>query len=155
MLMDSFGRIHDYLRISLTDVCNLRCNYCMPDDDYHFMHSDKLMKADEIFQLASVFVSLGIKKIRLTGGEPLVRKDAGEIIEKLASLPVALTITTNGTRLHEHLDKLIKANIQSINISLDTLDGPSIILFMCVLLSSCRFQEIIGSGNRYLLGRIY
>lgn len=122
MLMDSFGRIHDYLRISLTDVCNLRCNYCMPDDDYHFMPSDKLMKADEIFQLASVFVSLGIKKIRLTGGEPLVRKDAGEIIEKLASLPVALTITTNGTRLHEHLDKLIKANIQSINISLDTLD---------------------------------
>lgn len=122
MLTDRFGRVHDYLRISLTDVCNLRCTYCMPDDDYHFMHSDKLMKADEIFQIASVFVSLGVKKIRLTGGEPLIRKDAGEIITKLSSLPVSLTITTNGTRLDEYLDQLLEANIQSINISLDTLD---------------------------------
>lgn len=122
MLMDTFGRVHDYLRISLTDVCNLRCTYCMPDDDYQFMHHNKRMKADEIFQIASIFVSLGVKKIRLTGGEPLVRKDAGEIIEKLSTLPVALTITTNGTRLHEYLDQLLKANIQSINISLDTLD---------------------------------
>lgn len=122
MLIDRFGRVHDYLRISLTDVCNLRCTYCMPVDDYHFMHADKLMHAEEIFQIASIFVSLGIKKIRLTGGEPFVRKDVNEIIQKLGSLPVELTITTNATRLEHYMPVLIDANIRSINISLDSLD---------------------------------
>lgn len=120
--MDRFGRVHDYLRISLTDVCNLRCSYCMPDDDYHFMPSSKLMTADEIFQLASLFVQLGVKKIRLTGGEPLVRKDADEILQKLATLPVHLAITTNGTRLNYHISALRTANIDSVNISLDSLN---------------------------------
>lgn len=126
--MDRFGRVHDYLRISLTDVCNLRCTYCMPDDDYHFMHADKLMHADEVIELASIFVSLGVKKIRLTGGEPLVRKDAGAIISKLSTLPVSLNITTNGTRLHEYLDVFIQAHMHSINISLDTLDRNRFLL---------------------------
>lgn len=121
MLSDSFQRRHNYLRISLTDKCNLRCFYCMPEEDYAFMPSSKLMQADEIEALAKTFVGLGVDKIRLTGGEPLVRKDAEEIIRALSRLPVTLTMTTNGIRLHEFLPQLKAAGVQSLNISLDTL----------------------------------
>jgi GTP 3',8-cyclase len=100
MLLDRFSRRHNYLRISLTDKCNMRCFYCMPDEAYNFMPSSKLMNADEVYRLAKTFVSLGIDKIRLTGGEPLARKDAGQIIQSLSELPVTLTMTTNGVRLH-------------------------------------------------------
>ncbi len=122
MLLDSFGRSHNYLRISLTDNCNFRCFYCMPEDEYDFTPSAKLMQKDEIISLAKTFVALGVNKIRLTGGEPLIRKDAGEIIESLAALPVTLHITTNGTRLHEFADTISNAGIKGINISLDTLN---------------------------------
>ncbi len=121
MLNDSFGRLHNYLRISLTDNCNLRCSYCMPEEEYKFMPNAQLMQADEIFTIAKTFVALGVNKIRLTGGEPLVRKDAAKIIRTLGSLPVELAITTNGTRLHEFLPTLLNAGITSINVSLDTL----------------------------------
>lgn len=121
MLTDTHQRIHTYLRISLTDNCNLRCFYCMPEEDYAFMPQRQLMQADEILQLAELFVSQGINKIRLTGGEPLVRKDAAEIIRSLGKLGVELTITTNGTRVHHFIDDLISAGIRSVNISLDTL----------------------------------
>ena len=123
MLTDKFNRIYNYLRISLTDNCNLRCFYCMPEEDYKFAPSSKLMQADEIEVIASTFVKLGVNKIRLTGGEPLVRKDADKIIRTLSRFPVALTLTTNGTRLHEFTGVLREANIKSINISLDTLDS--------------------------------
>src|SRR5580693_4029649 len=106
MITDSFGRVHDYLRISLTDNCNLRCFYCMPEEDYEFTPTAKLMQADEIESIAKIFVSRGVNKIRLTGGEPLVRKDAGEIIGRLSRLPVNLTMTTNATRLHDFVDVL-------------------------------------------------
>ncbi|HCK22649.1 MAG TPA: cyclic pyranopterin phosphate synthase MoaA, partial [Bacteroidetes bacterium] len=76
MLKDTFGRQHDYLRISLTDNCNFRCAYCMPDEEIDTLPEVRLMQADEIFTLASIFTDLGVKKIRLTGGEPLIRKDA-------------------------------------------------------------------------------
>ena len=122
MLIDSYNRIHNYLRISLTDNCNFRCFYCMPDEEYDFTPASRLMQADEIAALAKTFVDLGVNKIRLTGGEPLVRKDAAEIILALSKLPVTLTITTNGTRLHEFVDVLQQAKISSLNISLDTLD---------------------------------
>ncbi|HTQ63786.1 MAG TPA: GTP 3',8-cyclase MoaA [Puia sp.] len=122
MIVDSFSRVHDYLRISLTDNCNLRCFYCMPEEDYEFTPSSRLMQADEIEKLAKIFVEQGVKKIRLTGGEPLVRKDAAEIILSLSAFPVSLTITTNGTRLKEYLHTLQEARIKSINISLDTLN---------------------------------
>src|SRR5689334_19243614 len=95
LLVDSFGRVHDYLRISLTDRCNFRCTYCMPVEDISFSPAHKLMSAEEIFSIASMFVKLGIKKIRLTGGEPLVRSDAKKILQLLSRLPVELTITTN------------------------------------------------------------
>lgn len=121
MLIDQHHRIHDYLRISLTDNCNLRCFYCMPNEDYHFMPHQQLMQPDEIFKIAKTFVDLGVKKIRLTGGEPLVRKDAAAIIESLGSLGVDLSITTNGTRVELFLDQLQAAGIKSINISLDSL----------------------------------
>lgn len=120
-LSDSFGRTHDYLRISLTDRCNLRCLYCMPHNDMQFMPSARLMTADEVFDLAQIFVDFGVNKIRLTGGEPLMRKDAGTIIESLSSLPVKLTMTTNGFFLDQYFDLLKNCGINSLNISLDTL----------------------------------
>lgn len=122
MLKDNFGRVHDYLRISLTDVCNFRCQYCMPNEDIRFMPHANLMQADEMDVLVKEFVNHGVKKIRLTGGEPLIRKDAHQIIEHLSKYPVELTLTTNGFRLHEFVDVLKTAGIKSVNISLDTLD---------------------------------
>ena len=128
MITDSFGRVHDYLRISLTDNCNFRCFYCMPEEEYDFTPASRLMQPDEILQLAKLFVNQGVKKIRLTGGEPLVRKDAAEIIEALGELPVELVITTNGTRLAEMLPTLLKAGIKTVNISLDTLQPDKFLL---------------------------
>jgi cyclic pyranopterin phosphate synthase len=128
MIVDSFGRDHNYLRISLTDNCNLRCFYCMPEEDYEFTPASRLMQFDEIEAIAKIFVSEGVKKIRLTGGEPLVRKDADKIILALSKLPVALTLTTNGTRLHEYVDILKQANIKTLNISLDTLQPDKFLL---------------------------
>lgn len=122
MITDTFGRIHDYLRISLTDNCNLRCFYCMPDEKYAFAPAAKLMQPDEIETIAKLFVSHGVKKIRLTGGEPLVRKDAPVIIDKLGKLGIELAITTNGVRINEMMDNLVSAQVKTINISLDTLD---------------------------------
>lgn len=125
MIVDRFGRVHNYLRISLTDNCNLRCFYCMPEENYDFTPSGHLMQAHEIEALARIFVENGVNKIRLTGGEPLIRKDAGEIISRLAALPVNLTITTNATRLHEFADRLYQVGVSSLNISLDTLNADS------------------------------
>jgi cyclic pyranopterin phosphate synthase len=94
----------------------------MPEENYDFAPASHLMQADEILAIAGKFIELGVNKIRLTGGEPLVRKDAADIILRLSKLPVKLTITTNGTRLHEFSDVLHEAGISSLNISLDTLD---------------------------------
>lgn len=123
MIKDAYNRIHNYLRISLTDNCNLRCFYCMPEEDYDFTLASKLMQVDEIVALSKVFVAEGVNKIRLTGGEPLVRKDAGEIILALSKLPVQLTLTTNATRIHQFINVLKQAGIRSINVSLDTLQS--------------------------------
>ena len=121
MIIDSYSRVHDYLRISLTDNCNLRCFYCMPEEEYDFTPASRLMQPAEIETLAKIFVKEGVKKIRLTGGEPLVRKDAAEIILALSALPVELTLTTNGARLHEFASTFKQSGLRSINISLDTL----------------------------------
>jgi cyclic pyranopterin phosphate synthase len=129
MIADSFGRVHDYLRISLTDNCNFRCFYCMPEEEYDFTPASRLMQTDEIIQLAKIFVEQGVRKIRLTGGEPLVRKDAAQIITELGKLPVELVITTNGTRIAETLPALQEAGIKAVNISLDTLQ-PEKFLFI-------------------------
>ena len=123
MILDTHNRIHNYLRISLTDNCNLRCFYCMPDVDYTFMPSTQLMQADEITEIAKTFIRLGTNKIRLTGGEPLIRKDADTIIKNLSTFPIKLSLTTNGVRLHEFINTIREAQINSINISLDTLES--------------------------------
>ncbi len=122
MLADKFNRIHDYLRISLTDKCNLRCTYCNPIDlpKGYFSHGNR-MSADEIDAIVGVFVQQGIKKIRLTGGEPLVRKDAKEIMLRLSKYPVELTITTNGVFVDEYINAFNEAGIRSVNVSLDSL----------------------------------
>ena len=123
MIVDRFNRVHNYLRISITDNCNLRCFYCMPEEDYDFTPASRLMQREEIYGLAKVFVDEGVTRIRLTGGEPLVRKDGAAIVRSLSTLPVDLTLTTNATRLKEFIPVLKEANIKSINISLDTLDS--------------------------------
>lgn len=128
MLFDQHHRIHNYLRISLTDNCNLRCSYCMPDEEYDFTPASRLMQADEIEAIARIFVQQGVNKIRLTGGEPLVRKDAADIIRRLSALPVKLTITTNGTRVHDFIELLEETGVKSLNISLDTLNKDKFIL---------------------------
>jgi len=128
ILTDGFHRTHNYLRISLTDNCDLRCHYCMPEEDHPFTPASKLMQADEIEAIARTFTQLGVDKIRLTGGEPLVRKDAADIIRRLAKLPVTLTLTTNGTRLHHFTDLLSECGVRSLNISLDTLDPDRFLL---------------------------
>lgn len=121
MLTDTFGRKHEYLRISLTQHCNLRCFYCMPDEMPGAVPPD-MMLADEIITIAEQFVSLGVCKIRLTGGEPFVRKDVGDIIRRLSRMPVALTFTSNGVFVNKWLRQIVEAGISSVNISLDTLD---------------------------------
>lgn len=121
ILTDSFGRQHDYLRISIMERCNLRCTYCMPEEGIQLRPREEFMRSEEILFLAKTFVDLGVKKIRLTGGEPLIRKDAANIIEQLGELPVELTITTNGILVDRFIDVFKGAGIKSINVSVDTL----------------------------------
>ncbi|ESO82929.1 hypothetical protein LOTGIDRAFT_146592, partial [Lottia gigantea] len=124
-LTDSFQRQHTYLRISLTERCNLRCQYCMPENGVDLSPKTDLLSTKEILNLSKLFVKEGITKIRLTGGEPLVRKDLVEIIEGLNELkPLgleAIGITTNGVTLSRKLPQLKQAGLDQINISLDTL----------------------------------
>ncbi|XP_054791016.1 GTP 3',8-cyclase, mitochondrial-like isoform X2 [Prosopis cineraria] len=123
MLVDSFGRLHTYLRISLTERCNLRCQYCMPEEGVELTSSPKLLTRTEIMRLANLFVSSGVNKIRLTGGEPTVRKDIEDICWDLSSLKglKTLAMTTNGIALARKLPKLKECGLTSVNISLDTL----------------------------------
>lgn len=122
ILTDSFGRKHTYLRISLTEQCNLRCSYCMPQEGLPLMPKAHLMQAEELFEIAKLFVTAGVTKIRLTGGEPLVRKDFPLILSKLSELPVTLSITSNGISIERHFELLKRHGVQTINLSLDTLD---------------------------------
>ena len=134
LLRDSFGRQHNYLRISLTEKCNLRCTYCMPAEGVPLTPSKDLMTADELFELASIFTAHGVDKIRLTGGEPLVRKDFLQILQKLATLPVSLTLTTNAVLVDRFIVDFKAAGLRKINVSLDTLDP-------------LRFQKITLKSN--------
>lgn len=123
MLIDSFGRLHTYLRISLTERCNLRCQYCMPAEGVELTPSPKLLSQSEVVRLANLFVISGVDKIRLTGGEPTIRKDIEDICFELSSLKglKTLAMTTNGITLARKLPKLKECGLTSINISLDTL----------------------------------
>ncbi|XP_078254899.1 molybdenum cofactor biosynthesis protein 1 isoform X3 [Rhinoraja longicauda] len=122
-LTDGFGRQHSYLRISLTEKCNLRCQYCMPEDGVQLTPRSQLLTADEIVALARLFVREGVDKIRLTGGEPLIRPDVLHIVGRLRQLENLKTIavTTNGINLARLLPGLKKAGLDLLNVSLDTL----------------------------------
>ncbi|MEQ9217582.1 MAG: GTP 3',8-cyclase MoaA [Cyclobacteriaceae bacterium] len=121
-IIDNFGREHTYLRISLTERCNLRCFYCMPENGIELMPKSHIMSFEEIMKLAETFVSLGVDTIRLTGGEPLVRKHVEQLFRDLSKLPVKLKITTNGILLDRFYDLFEEIGLKDINISLDTLD---------------------------------
>ena len=126
MLVDSFNRKHDYLRISLTDKCNLRCLYCMPLDlPESFLATRSMMSVDEIITIAKVFVDLGVTKIRLTGGEPLVRKEVREIISRLSKFSIQLALTTNAVLVDEFIDLFVETGLRSVNVSLDSLDATT------------------------------
>lgn len=120
---DRFGRVINYLRISLTDKCNLRCVYCMPEDMV-FRPKQELMQDDELLTLVRVFASLGFGKYRLTGGEPTVRQNVVEIVRGIAETPgvASLSMTTNGILLGELAQPLADAGLQRVNVSIDTLD---------------------------------
>jgi cyclic pyranopterin phosphate synthase len=120
---DRFGRIIDYLRISITDRCNLRCIYCMPDTGIELFPHSEILSYEEIIRLAKIFASIGIKKIRLTGGEPLIRRNLTHLIENISGIDGIedVSLTTNGILLHSMLVDLKKAGLKRINISLDTL----------------------------------
>jgi cyclic pyranopterin phosphate synthase len=122
-LIDTFGRIHDNLRISVTDRCNIRCFYCMPED-VKFGPREDLLTFEEIERVARIAADLGVRKIRITGGEPLVRKDLPLLIRSLVSIPgiTDLALTTNAVLLPEKAEDLHKAGLRRINIHLDTLD---------------------------------
>lgn len=123
LLKDTFGRQHNYLRISISERCNLRCTYCMPADGVELQPEARVLSTAEIVRLATAFVGAGVDKIRLTGGEPLVRPDVVELVSALGALPglKALGITTNGITLGRKLAPLLGAGLTGLNISLDTL----------------------------------
>ncbi len=123
-LTDSFGRVHTNLRISVTDRCNVRCFYCMPEAGVKFVPRDEILSFEEIERFVRIAVGLGIDKVRVTGGEPLVRRDLPVLIERLASIPGLhdLALTTNGVALAELAGPLYEAGLRRLNVHLDTLD---------------------------------
>ena len=122
-LVDSFGRRHTSLRLSVTDRCNIRCTYCMPADGVVFRPREELLSFEEIVRFVRALVPLGIAKLRLTGGEPLVRSNLDQLVRMLAGMPGVddLALTTNGTLLAEQAEALAAAGLRRINISLDAL----------------------------------
>ncbi len=121
-LVDSYGRVHDDLRISVTDRCNLRCTYCMPERGMTFLPRSALLTFDEIVRVAAVARALGVTSVRLTGGEPLVRSDLVDLVARLGSLGLDdLSLTTNGMLLAPQVGRLAEAGLHRVNISCDSL----------------------------------
>lgn len=123
-LIDSFGRVHRDLRVSITDRCNLRCTYCMPSDFADWMPGDHLLSVDELLVVIEVAIDHGVESVRLTGGEPLLRPDVVEIVRRINALPKPpkVSLTTNGVKLVDLAHPLAEAGLERVNISLDTLD---------------------------------
>lgn len=121
--LDTLGRPLGNLRISVTDRCNLRCAYCMPEEEYRWLPKERLLRFEEIAALVRVFASLGVRKVRLTGGEPLLRHELHELVRQLAAIEALddLALTTNGLLLAEQADALSAAGLKRITVSLDTL----------------------------------
>lgn len=126
-MLDQYGRIIDYMRISLTDRCNLRCIYCMPEEGICQIPREELLGQDEIIKICRFAGELGISRIKLTGGEPLVRRICVPLVKELKALPgiQQVTLTTNGILLKEQLPGLMEAGLDALNISLDTLEAEN------------------------------
>lgn len=135
-MTDGIGRTIDYLRISVTDKCNLRCRYCMPEGGVCNIAHEELLRLEEIYRIVSIMEGMGIKKIRLTGGEPLVRKNLLWLIEQIHGLEgiEEIAMTTNGILFGSQAEQLKKAGLNRVNISLDTLDAE-------------HFAQITGSAQ--------
>ena len=123
-LTDSFGRAHTNLRISVTDRCNIRCFYCMPETDVHFVPRTEILDFEEIERFARIAAGLGVDKLRVTGGEPLLRRDLPVLIRRLAAIPGIrdLALTTNGVLLEQLAQPLYDAGLRRLNVHIDTLD---------------------------------
>ncbi len=123
-MIDGYKREIDYLRISVTDRCNLRCLYCMPEDGVALVSHDEILRYHEILRLVRIFASMGIRKIKLTGGEPLVRRQLAQLVQEIKKIPgiQQVTLTTNGVLLREQIKELAEAGIDGINLSLDSLE---------------------------------
>src|SRR5216684_4823978 len=123
VLVDRVGRPLHSLRVSVTDRCNLRCNYCMPQEEYVWLPREELLTFEEIARLVDVFTSLGVEDVRLTGGEPLLRRNLAGLVRMLAANPRIrdLAITTNGILFAEHAEELRAAGLHRVTLSLDTL----------------------------------
>ncbi len=121
--LDRLGRPIKSLRVSLIDMCNLRCNYCMPAEEYAWLPREDILSVDEIERLVDIFARLGVDKVRLTGGEPLMRREASEVVERLAAIPGIrdLSLTTNGVLLAKQAKSLARAGLGRVTVSLDTL----------------------------------
>lgn len=125
-MQDQYGRVIDYLRISVTDQCNLRCIYCMPKEEHiRFLPKEELLTDEEIVRLCRIFADTGISRIKFTGGEPLLRQGLAELVLRVGQIPGVeeMTLTTNGVLLKEKMKALYHAGISSVNISLDAADG--------------------------------
>ncbi len=135
-MLDKYNRDISYIRISVTDHCNLRCEYCMPREEQVFISEDKILKLEEIVEIVRYVVKMGINKVRLTGGEPLLRKDIIQIVEELSKIEglTDLGLTTNGILLSKYAKKLKEAGLHRINISMDTLNPE-------------RFKKLTRWGN--------
>src|SRR4029079_6118084 len=136
-VLDVLGRPLRNLRLSVTDRCNLRCQYCMPETDYVWLPKEDLLHFEEISALADIFISLGVDRMRLTGGEPLLRRDLPSLVAMLAQKPglSALALTTNGVLLTDQVDSLKAAGLRRITVSLDTLRRDRFV-------SLARFDEL-------------
>jgi cyclic pyranopterin phosphate synthase len=123
-LIDSFGRVHDNLRVSVTDRCNIRCFYCMPETGVQFVERREILDFEEIERFVRIAVSVGIRKLRITGGEPLLRRDLPVLIERLSAIPGIqdMALTTNGVLLPQLAEPLYQAGLRRLNVHLDTLD---------------------------------
>jgi len=124
MLIDKHGRVVDYLRIAVTDKCNLRCFYCMPEEGIDFVKKAELLDYEEIIRLVKLVAKVGVSKIRITGGEPFLRKEIMGLIRSLSRIEGIdkIAITTNGTLTHKYLDELVTLGVTSFNLSIDSID---------------------------------
>ena len=146
MLPDAFGRPLRDLRISITDKCNFRCVYCMPKEvygrEFHFLGRSELLSFEELDRLARIFVGLGVRKIRLTGGEPLLRREVERLVAMLAAIPgIDLSMTTNGSLLEDRAGSLAKAGLRRLTVSLDSLDDA---VFMAMNDVSFPVARVLG-----------